>query len=132
MKIECPHCQTDNKIEFAENIVCKECEKSFKGFKFSKRKLISSGAVLAVGLIGGYKVNTALDEVRYPLETEYAIVDSCINGSKNMVSTSWYESKRELCLCTLGKTTEDISYSTYQSDQNAFVSAFKQNTKGCS
>lgn len=49
-----------------------------------------------------------------------------------MVSTSWYESKRELCLCALGKTTEDISYSAYKSDQNAFVSAFKQNTKGCS
>ncbi|MBF4312821.1 hypothetical protein EAY03_23960, partial [Vibrio anguillarum] len=88
MKIECPHCQTDNDIEFAENIACKECEKSFKGFKFSKRKLVSASTALAVGLFGGYKVNGALEDERYPIEVEYAIVDTCINSAKNMASVS--------------------------------------------
>ncbi|RPF13253.1 hypothetical protein [Vibrio crassostreae] len=132
MKIECPHCLTDNDIEFAENIACKECEKSFKGFKFSKRKLVSASTALFVGAIGGYKVNAALDEDRYPLEVEYAIVDTCINSSKNMVSVSWYESKRETCLCALAETERSVPYSDYKSDQQLFLSNFKLNAKGCS
>ncbi|MGR5132925.1 hypothetical protein [Vibrio alfacsensis] len=132
MKIECPHCQKDNDIEFAENIACKECEKSFKGFKFSKRKLVSASTALFVGAIGGYKVNAALDEDRYPLEVEYAIVDTCINSAKNMVSVSFYESKRETCLCALEETEKLVSYSDYKSDQQLFLNNFKLNAKGCS
>ncbi len=132
MKIECPHCHTDNEIEYAENISCKECEKSFKGYKFSKRKLVSASAALVVGVVGGYKVNDALDEVRYPLEIEYAIVDTCINSSKNALSVSWYKNKREACLCALEKTTKDISYSDYKSSQQSFLSSFRKNAKSCS
>jgi transposase-like protein len=74
MKVECPHCNTDNVIEYAEHISCEKCEKSFKGFKFSKRKLVSASTALFVGVVGGYKVNSAFDEERYPLEVEYAII----------------------------------------------------------
>jgi len=132
MKIECPNCQTDNDIEFAENITCKGCEKSFKGFKFSKRKFVSASTALAVGLFGGYKVNGALEEERYPIEVEYAIVDTCINSAKNMVSVSWYESKRETCLCALAETEKSVPYSDYKSDQQLFLSNFKLNARGCS
>ncbi|WP_236616518.1 hypothetical protein [Vibrio anguillarum] len=48
---------------------------------------------LAVGLFGGYKVNGALEDERYPIEVEYAIVDTCINSAKNMASVSWDEGK---------------------------------------
>ncbi|EOG7646669.1 hypothetical protein BFX12_04130 [Vibrio cholerae] len=132
MKIECPHCQTDNDIEFAENIACKECKKNFKGFKFSKRKLVSASTALLVGAIGGYKVNSALDEERYPLEVEYAIVDTCVNSSKNMVSISRYANKRETCLCALAQTEKSVPYSDYKSDPQLFLSKFKLNAKGCS
>ncbi len=132
MKIECPHCHTDNEIEYAENISCKECEKNFKGYKFSKRKLVSASAALIVGVVGGYKANDALDEVRYPLKVEYAIVDTCINSSKSAVSTSWYINKRKACLCALERTTKDISYSDYKSSQQSFLNSFRKNAKNCS
>ncbi|MCJ2375561.1 hypothetical protein LNL84_01795 [Vibrio sp. ZSDZ34] len=132
MKIECPHCQEDNRIEFAENISCKKCEKNFKGFKFSKRKLVSAGSALVIGTVGGYAVNNKFDEERYPLEVEYAIVDTCVNSSKSMVSVSWYENKRDACLCTLRKTEQDISYSDYKSDEASFIASFRHNARSCS
>ena len=132
MKIECPRCQKDNEIEFAENISCSECEKSFKGFKFSKRKLVSASSALLVGALGAYAVESGLDKERYPLEVEYAIVDTCVNSSKNMVSVSWYESKREACLCALEKTENDVAYSDYKSDQAIFLRTFKQHANRCS
>ncbi|RBW65495.1 hypothetical protein DS893_10465 [Vibrionales bacterium C3R12] len=132
MKIECPHCQEDNKIEFSENISCQKCEKSFKGFKFSKRKLISGSSALLVGVIGGYTVSDKLEEVRYPLEIEYAIVDTCLNGSQNTVSVSWYESKRDACVCTLTKTEQDVSYADYKSNPATFFENFEFNAESCS
>ncbi len=132
MKIECPHCEADNKIEFAENITCKECEKSFKGFKFSKRKLVSAGSALIIGTASGYAINNKFQEERYPLEVEYAIVDTCVNSSKSMVSVSWYENKRDTCLCTLRKTEQDIPYSDYKSDEAGFISSFRHNARSCS
>ncbi|ROV57903.1 hypothetical protein EGH82_20880 [Vibrio ponticus] len=132
MEIECPHCQAGNKIEFAENISCTDCKKNFKGYKFSKRKLVSASAALWVGAVGAYALENARDEERYPLEVEYAIVDTCVNSSKNMVSVSWYESKRETCLCALEKTESDVTYSDYKSDQAKFFSTFRQHAKGCS
>ncbi|SON49924.1 hypothetical protein [Vibrio tapetis] len=132
MKIECPRCKTDNKIEFAENITCKECEKSFKGFKFSKRRFVSASSALFVGVVGGYTVSDKLEEVRYPLKVEYAILDTCVNGSENTLSVRWYESKRDACLCALTKTEQDVSYSVYSSDPSTFFDNFHFNAESCS
>lgn len=132
MKIECPHCHTSNKIEYAENISCKKCEKNFKGFKFSQKKLISTSAALAFGVFGGYKVNGALVDERYPLEVEYAIVDTCINSANNILSYSRYENKRKTCLCALEKTEKSFAYSDYKSDHTLFLSKFRQNARACS
>jgi len=132
MKIECPNCQEDNEIDFAENISCRKCEKSFKGFKFSKRKLISVSTALAFGALSGYTVNNAIDESRYPLETEYALVDTCINSSKNTLTRSQYKHKKEVCLCALTATFKDMSYSTYKSDHETFILELKKNANKCS
>ncbi|GLR05223.1 hypothetical protein GCM10007906_28110 [Vibrio hyugaensis] len=131
MKIECPHCQADNDIEFAENISCKECEKSFKGFSFSKRRWVSASTTLLIGAFGGYQVNNAFDEERYPLEVEYAIIDTCVNSSQNMVDVSWYENKRDTCLCAMSKTEKAIPYSEYKADNKPFIAAFIHNSKSC-
>ncbi|MCZ4370615.1 hypothetical protein [Vibrio diazotrophicus] len=132
MKVECPRCHTDNKIEYAENILCKECDKSFKGYKFSKRKLVSSSAALLVGVVGGYQVNDVFDEIRYPLQVEYALVDTCLNASTSAVSKSWFNSKRDICLCAVEKTTKDVSYSDYKTDESLFIRRLKRNAERCS
>lgn len=94
--------------------------------------MISASAALVVGTLGGYKVNAALEEARYPLAVEYAIVDSCVNSSSNMVSVSWYTNKRKTCLCALEKTEEKISYSDYKADQRSFLTSFKLHALACS
>jgi phage FluMu protein Com len=133
MKIECPHCQELNQIEFAEYIKCSKCEKSLKGYnyrKFSKLVLSASSAIV-IGAIGGYKANGYMDDVRYPLEVEYSIVDTCVNSSGNAMSISWYKNKRDICLCALESSMSDVSYSDYKSDKTAFMTAFKRNANSC-
>jgi hypothetical protein len=133
MFIECPHCQHDNEIEFAENILCKKCEKDYKGVKFSKRKLITGTAMILLTYVG---VHTLNDEVkgygdRYPIAVEYALLDSCINGSKNSISQNRYLSKRDVCLCALKEAQEDYPYSDYKDHAKGFVSIFRQYANSC-
>lgn len=131
MKIECPHCATDNDIELAGDISCKKCEKSFKDFEFSKRKLVPAITALFIGIVGGYKLDGIVRPERYPLATEYAIVDTCVNSATNIVTTGHYINKREICLCALSKTVKDISYSDYKSKQSTFATSFKKHAWGC-
>lgn len=133
MKIECPHCEELNKIDFSENIKCSKCDENFKGYRFKKysRLAISASSALAVGAVSGYGLNETLETERYPLEVEYSIVDTCVNSSGNSMSVSWYKNKRDICLCALDSTMSDISYSSYKSDNSEFVSAFTYNVEKC-
>ncbi|GIU15873.1 hypothetical protein TUM4261_33560 [Shewanella sp. c952] len=133
MIIECPHCSEDNKIEYAENIRCKKCEKDYKGFEFSKRKIITGTALALLTYVGFHTLN---DEIkgygeRYPIAVEYALLDSCINGSTNSISKSNYLSKRDACLCALKDTQEDYPYADYKDNVKGFVPIFRQNAKSC-
>ena len=133
MIIECPHCSEDNEIDYAENICCKKCEKDYKGFEFSKRKIITGTALALLTYIG---VHTLRDEVkgygdRYPIAVEYALLDSCINGSRSLISKNSYLSKRDVCLCALQGAQEDYPYSDYEDDTKGFVPLFRQYANSC-
>lgn len=133
MIIECPHCSEDNEIDYAVNICCKKCHESYKGFEFSKRKIITGTALALLTYIG---VHTLRDEAkgygdRYPIAVEYALLDSCINGSSNSISQSRYLSKRDVCLCALEGAQEDYPYSDYKDDSKGFVPIFRRYTKSC-
>jgi hypothetical protein len=133
MIIECPHCHEDNKIEYAENIRCKKCEKDYKGFEFSKRKIITGTALALLTYVGFHTLN---DEVkgygdRYPIAVEYALLDSCVNGGQSLMSNSNYRNKRETCLCALKDTQEDYPYVDYKDDAKGFVAIFRQYAKRC-
>ncbi|WP_318479417.1 hypothetical protein [Photobacterium leiognathi] len=127
MKINCPHCNKDNELDPHD---CVHCEKSFKKFKFRKY-LVPTSAVILASSVGGYQINDLFERSRYPLAVEFAIVDTCIGGSLNWVSKSWYKSKRDICLCAMKETTQDIDYRDYKSNYVDFVNRFKYNAKKC-
>lgn len=134
MIIECPHCRHDNEIEYAEHIRCKKCEKDYKGYKFSKRKWIATGT-LVVGVVFG--VHTGKDHLlhdnaaRYPLDVEYAFLDSCVNGSNNLLSTSRYQDKRKVCLCAMKETQKQLSYLEAQKNIDNFKATLRLNALNC-
>lgn len=135
MIIECPHCRHDNEIEYAEHIRCKKCEKDYKGYKFSKRKWIATGT-LVFGTAFGLSIVPDADPKRtpnrYPLDVEFALIDSCVNGSRGMVTDYRYNNKRDTCMCALNQTELDVSYRQYQTKQTMFLETFKYNLRRCS
>ncbi|MCF1457520.1 MAG: hypothetical protein LPH21_08135, partial [Shewanella sp.] len=116
-----------------ENISCKECNQNYVGFSFSRRKLIAGSTIALLGYIG---VHATLDEVkgygdRYPIELEYALLDSCINGSRGVISESLLRSKRQACTCALEKTQEELPYKDYKEDKTSFASLFRRFSRTC-
>ncbi|WP_338589382.1 hypothetical protein VXM60_14075 [Shewanella khirikhana] len=134
MIIECPHCKHDNEIEYAENICCKKCEKNYKGYKFSKRKLIATGT-LVFGAAFGLSIVPDADPKRtpnrYPLDVEFALIDSCVNGSRGMVTDYRYNNKRDTCMCALNQTQYKVTYPVYKAEQTTFLETFKLHLQFC-
>lgn len=135
MQVECPSCKTDNKIEYAENIICTNCKGSFTGHAFKKYKkpLISSTTALIIGVYGTFKIdNTFFEEKRLPIPIEYELIDSCVNSSSRALRSSKYISKKETCMCALEQTLLKIDYKEMKKNESLFMTRFNNNIRVCS
>ena len=135
MHIECPSCQLENKIEYAENISCSACKESFSGhtYKRFKKPLISATTALIIGIYGTYKIDdTYFDEQRYPVNIEYELIDNCVNSSSRVLRNSQYITKKEVCSCALEQTMIKINYSELKKNESNFLTRFKNNIRKCS
>ncbi|WP_298775137.1 hypothetical protein [uncultured Shewanella sp.] len=134
MQVECPSCQTDNQIEYSENIVCFSCKESFKdhAFKKFKKPLISTTTALIIGIYGTYKIdNTFFEEQRLPIQVEYELIDSCVNSSGGSLRSSQYVVKKEVCMCALEQTVLKINYEEMKKNESLFMARFNSNISIC-
>ncbi|SDK62720.1 hypothetical protein SAMN05216212_2786 [Microbulbifer yueqingensis] len=131
IKLECPKCFKDSELSVSAGVTCGHCKEDISEYHY-KRPLISGATALILGAGGFFAVDKyIIDETRYPLEIEYAIIDSCISGSDLPLRRSSYERKQEICLCSMRETMSDISYDDYKSKPMQFFIQFKQNSASC-
>ncbi|BCO12845.1 hypothetical protein [Aeromonas hydrophila] len=134
MYIECPSCAKDNKIEFGENILCRECKCSFAGHSYKKVKkpLISVTTALIFGAFGAHNIDKVFfEEQRYPVNIEYELIDNCINSSRPLISSYRYNDKATVCVCALEKTMKVISYDHLKKSEPDFLAHFRRNVSSC-
>lgn len=134
MNIECPHCDTGNTIEFAENIHCHKCQKSFAGFSFKKYKtsILGTGAVLLLGAYGGHKLDGHfLEPKRYSTAAIYEIVDFCVNPDSPRLADMTKPRLAKACVCALDKAMEKIPEAEMATRAKEFKVLFWQNLKRC-
>lgn len=134
MHIECPSCQIENKIDYADKILCSSCKESFAGhaYKKFKKPLISASTALIIGIYGTYKVDDLyFDEARYPVAIEYELIDSCVNSSSRVLNKNQYIEKKKACSCALASTMEDVSYKEMKESESKFITRFKNSINQC-
>lgn len=123
--LECPHCKKDNKINI-ENTNCEKCDKSFSGIKFRKAaaSILMTGLLVSSGVFGykQYQKNSH----RYPTRVEFSIIDQCVAGSGQIIPREYVNRKFEICIYSLEKSQENISYSEYSSDKTRFANEFQK------
>lgn len=92
---------------------------------------MSGGAILVIGLVSGQVADFVLFDNRYPMHVEYSIVDACANSNPELVSKNIYIDRRNVCLCAMQDTMNEISYIRYKADKESFLSAFRKNSNEC-
>jgi ribosomal protein L37AE/L43A len=107
--VECPHCFKENKINLSTEIKCKHCEKSLIGHKYRK-PFMSAMTALIIGAGGTYYINEQFESNRYPINIEYAIINSCVSYSDRPLLRKDYRNKENICICALKKVQKEIDY----------------------
>lgn len=134
MDIECPHCATSNAIEFAENICCHKCKKSYAGFSFRKYKstLMGSVSVLLIGAFAGHKADQHfLEPKRYSTAAIYEIVNYCANPQGDFITSEQQQLLAHTCICALNKTMAQVAETELKVRAAEFRKLFNQHTQKC-
>ncbi|MCP5170218.1 MAG: hypothetical protein H6999_10750 [Hahellaceae bacterium] len=130
MKIECPKCFKENNLHLAAKVKCGNCQEELTGKTF-KKTIMSGGAILAIGLVGGQVAEYAFFDNRYPMNVEYSIIEACTSSYQEPVSRAVYGNRKKVCLCAMEDTMNEISYIRYKVEKKAFLSAFEENANKC-
>lgn len=130
MKIECPKCDKENDLKLEAKVKCGNCGEELTGNTYRK-PIISGMAVLAIGVAGGQIFEYAVTDNRYPLKTEYFVIESCVNSYEKPVARHIYGNRKKICLCAMEDTMNEISYIRYKVNESGFLSAFEENAKAC-
>ena len=133
MQIECPACKEINQIEYENNIACASCNKTLEGYfyKHFKKPIILTSFVISLSAFGGYEVGKFISDDRYPVATEYELINACSSGRLHALSRDSVKEKTALCICALEKTMDDISQSDIGGNEKQFVSRFRENIAAC-
>lgn len=83
--------------------------------------------VFATAKVAGY---AGLND-RYSIESEYAIVEMCLNASQRPLATSAYVGKKEDCTCALKEVQKTFKVKDYNEDAYKYLAAFDKAARQC-
>lgn len=131
VEITCPKCSKDTTFNVTEAISCSHCQTSFQKIKFAKKAVITAWTALMVGGIAGHKIDDFLEPNRYPATTEYALIESCTKGLRDMSYQRLVTLKFEMCACALVNTQKAFNFKRYDAEPLAFASRMRTETLNC-
>ncbi len=124
-------CNDDNRdVNVKVTTYCCECSSIMDKF-IVKKPLKALGVSLLIAYGGSNFIDYAISNNRYPLEVETEIFNSCLNSYQKPLKYSNYRNKKQVCLCALQDTMNEISYTRFSIDEDGFLSAFSTNAKDC-
>lgn len=134
LEIICPDCEELNKIKLSSEIKCKKCEKDLTKWRYGKvsKKILGAGTAFILGVAPAYQIGKHMhNEHRYPVDTEYSIVNSCVSQYSKPLRRVYIQQKKAICICALSKTMRKIDYDDYKNDENKFFDIFEQKATEC-
>ncbi len=133
MFIKCPACAKNNNLNL-DTVNCGSCKAPLSGHTYGKIKKSVGTVVVALSVgafatakLGGY---AGLND-RYSIESEYAIVEMCVNGSHRPLATSAYVGKKDDCTCALREVQKSYKVKDFNEETHKYLAAFDQAAKQC-
>ena len=125
-------CSCGDKAEIGATVKfhCETCSSLIETSTIKKPlKAAGLAAILAYG--GSQFIDYAITDNRYPLAVESEILNACTNSYQEPVSFRVHGKRRDVCLCALEDTMNEISYVRYKLNEKAFLKAFDSRAKAC-
>ncbi len=131
MKIECPKCFKENKLNLEAKVNCGHCKEEITGYTY-KRPLISATTALIIGAGGFFAIdNYVLSKDRYPISAEYELIELCVSSYQKPMKSRNFSEKQSVCICALEETMKDISYSDINDEESNFIEVFDRKASEC-
>ena len=132
IEIECPHCKKENLIKLSSDIHCKHCHATLMQVGYQRKKLYGKFlATTMLSLAVGNGVVIDKEFIRYPIEEEYKIINSCITLNETPQSKENYLKQSEICFCAFSLTEKHVTFIEYQMNNKEFSSKFRTNIAKC-
>lgn len=125
----CPHCDKKTRVKLSDTPKCIHCKEPI--FFKEKKPLISAFTALLIGGVGGIYFQDNIAN-RYPMSTEYSILENCISSYDKPLRRGYYSDKKEICICAFRKTQKVYEYDEFKESQSSFLDTFEEKARICS
>lgn len=133
MEITCPKCSKTTDFNVTDAISCEHCKSSFSTLRLAvKATLLPTVGALVIGGAIGHQLDGFFEVNRYPLEIEYALVESCVQGAKRSEYWQRAEEKFVLCSCALTQAQKNVNFKKFKEAPAQFRHAMTAATQNCS
>lgn len=131
MEITCPKCSKATTFNVTEAISCQHCQTSFHSLKLAKKAIVTAWTALAVGGYAGHKIDSLFATHRYPAAIEYAVIERCTTGGRDIAYQRQVARQFGVCTCALEQAQQHIDYRRYQSEPTALSNAMRAAVPQC-
>lgn len=132
LSIICPECGAENSFGQGEAFTCQKCLKPLTGKgAYSRFAKAYAAMFILLGGTGAWVITEFTGADRYPILTEHAIMETCIDGSNRPRPLKAHLSKRERCACALERVQEDFDADGFDEKKPEFRKAFSERLLEC-
>jgi hypothetical protein len=128
LELTCPECDCNTKVKTEHGVKCSssECQTSFGGMVFKRKKYLTRAAVvlLVSGAVTGITVNETIEDERLSYESEFTLMTACINRNGRSYSTRDLEARIDQCSCSVRKVVNNLGVDSKSNDADEVVDAF--------
>lgn len=134
MLIKCPSCSKPNDLNLDAKINCGHCKEPLSGHSYGKIKKSIGAVVMAfgVGVVGTKQLSDYKGYTdRYSIKNEYAIIEMCLNSSRQPLASNQYTDKRDDCICALGEVQKTYKVMDFNNNTDKYLAAFESAARQC-
>jgi hypothetical protein len=128
LELVCPDCDKSTKVKTEMGVECSspECETSFGGMVFKRKKYFTRAAAVLVvsGAVTGITLNEKIEDERLSYESEFTLMTACVNRNGGSYSTEALEARIDKCSCSVRKVVNNLGVDSKSNDTDEVVDAF--------
>ena len=133
VELLCPVCDKQTSVTLENGTCCSdsECNASFKGMVFKRKKYFTKAAaiLLVSGAVTGITLNEKIEDERLSYESEFTLMTACINRYGRSYSTRALEARIDQCSCSVRKVVNNLGVDSKSNDTDEVVGAFFSSVK---